>query len=260
MLNTLFIGDIIGRPGRQAIRELLPGLKKQFAINLVIANAENAAGGIGLTPDVADELLFYGVDVLTSGNHIWKKRGIGEYLDATPQALRPANYPGSAPGDGLYVAQTDCGPVAVVNLLGRVFMTPLDCPFRIFDRIHDRLDSSIKMCIVDFHAEATSEKQAFGWHVDGKASLVGGTHTHVQTADDRILPQGAGYITDLGMTGSMSSVIGMDREIAIRRIVTGIPEQFKVAKGNVHLQGVVAEIDEQTGKCGRIARIDECSR
>jgi len=260
VLNVLFIGDIVGRPGRQAIRELLPELKSRHAIDLVIANGENAAGGIGLTPDVADDLLFYGVDVLTSGNHIWKKRGIEAYLDETPQVLRPANYPGSAPGRGVYVADTARGRVAVINLLGRVFMPPIECPFQVFDRLFEQLDPDVKTCIVDFHAEATSEKQAFGWYADGKASLVAGTHTHVQTADERILPNGAGYLTDVGMTGAMSSVIGMNREIAIRRLITGIPEQFKVAKKNIQLQGVTAQIEIATGKCKKISRIVSCLR
>lgn len=260
MLNALLIGDIVGKPGRQAIRELLPELQSRFEIDLTIANAENAAGGIGLTPETADELLFYGIDVLTSGNHIWKKQGIGDYLDSTPQVLRPANYLDSAQGSGLHIVDTERGPVAVVSLLGRVFMSAIECPFRVFDQIFDGLGPKVKMLIVDFHAEATSEKQAFGWYVDGRASFVGGTHTHVQTADERILPQGEGYLTDIGMTGSISSVIGMDREIAIRRLMTGIPERFKVAKKNIQLQGVVAQLDEQTGKCNKISRINSCLR
>jgi len=251
----LFIGDICGRPGRRAVRELLPEIKKRHNPVLVAANGENGAGGIGLTPEVADELLFSGVDIITSGNHIWKKRSIQPYLDSSSQLLRPANYPRGAPGRGVQVVRKEHLSIAVINVQGRVFMPPLDCPFQTCRRILDELSPEIKIKMVDFHAEATSEKQAMGWFLDGKVSLVLGTHTHVQTADERILPMGTGYITDVGMSGSQSSVIGMKREVAIKRIMMGMPEQFVVAKKNIELQGVLADVDDYTGKCNKIERL-----
>lgn len=255
MAAILVLGDICGRPGRRAVRELLPELKKEYKPLLVIANGENSSGGIGITPEAADELLFYGVDVLTSGNHIWKKRAILPYLDSNPRLLRPANYPPELPGAGLCLIESDEGPVAVINLQGRVFMPPIDCPFRSCDALLASLPAEVKMKIVDFHGEASSEKQCMGWHLDGKVSLVVGTHTHVQTADERILPEGAGYITDIGMTGATLSVIGMNKDVAIKRLLTGVPEQFQVAKKDIELQGVVAEIDPVTGKCNKISRL-----
>lgn len=255
MATILMLGDICGRPGRRAVRELLPELKKQYRPLLVIANGENGSGGIGITPEAADELIFYGVDVLTSGNHIWKKRTILKYLDENPRLLRPANYPAELPGSGLFLADTDEGRVAVMNLQGRVFMPPIDCPFRACDALLAGLPGDVKIKVVDFHGEASSEKQAMGWYLDGRVSVVAGTHTHVPTADERILPEGTGYITDMGMTGSTMSVIGMSREVAIKRLLTGVPEQFQVAKKDIELQGVVADIDPVTGKCKEIKRL-----
>jgi len=252
---VIFIGDICGQPGRRAVRELLPSIRREYRPLLVVANGENAAGGMGITPEVADELLFSGIDLLTSGNHIWKKRSIVPYIENSQQLLRPANYPPGAPGTGAKIVELNDGQAVIINIQGRVFMPPLDCPFRSCRKILDDLPSGIKLRLVDFHAEATSEKQAMGWFLDGSVSLVVGTHTHVQTADERILPEGTGYITDVGMTGAQSSVIGMDKEIALKRIIDGIPEQFVVAKKNIELQGVAAEIDLHTGKCSRINRL-----
>jgi hypothetical protein len=222
---------------------------------LVVANGENAAGGVGITPEIADELLFSGVDLITSGNHIWKKGAIVPYIENSQQLLRPANFPPGAPGEGVRTIESSEGRAVVINLQGRVFMAPLDCPFRTCKNILDNLPSEIRMRVVDFHAEATSEKQAMGWFLDGSVSVVVGTHTHVQTADERILPEGTGYITDVGMTGAQSSVIGMDKDVALRRIIGGVPEPFVVAKRNIELQGVAVEIDPHTGKCMRISRL-----
>jgi hypothetical protein len=255
MATIVFIGDICGQPGRRAVRELLPAIKREYRPTLVVANGENAAGGMGITPEVADELLFSGVDILTSGNHIWKKRAIVPYLESSQQLLRPANYPPGAPGKGVQIVESEEEQAVVINLQGRVFMPPLDCPFRTCRDILDNLPQGINIRIVDFHAEATSEKQAMGWFLDGRVSLVIGTHTHVQTADERILPAGTGYITDAGMTGAQSSVIGMDKEVALRRLIEGVPEQFVVAKRGIEFQGVVADIEPFTGKCNHLSRL-----
>ncbi len=255
-INVLFVGDVVGRPGRGAVRHLIPRLVEEYGVGLVVVNAETAAGGIGLTPKIADELLSSGVHVLTSGNHIWAKKEIVEYLAREERLLRPANYPPSLPGCGGTVAYAQDGiPVGILNLQGRVYMENLDCPFRTAERETERLAEKTKVIIVDFHAEATSEKSALGWFLDGRVSAVLGTHTHVQTSDERLLPRGTGYITDVGMTGSADSVIGMKREIAIARFLTQIPHKLEVAKRNVQLQGVVLEIDQGTGKCVTIKRI-----
>jgi metallophosphoesterase (TIGR00282 family) len=253
MAIVVFIGDICGQPGRRAVREILPALKREYRPMLVVANGENAAGGMGITPEVADELLFSGVDILTSGNHIWKKKAILTYLDSSEQLLRPANYPPGAPGKGVRIFEDK--QAVVINVQGRVFMPPLDCPFRTCGDILDSLPREMSIRIVDFHAEATSEKQAMGWFLDGRVSLVVGTHTHVQTADERILPGGTGYITDAGMTGAQNSVIGMDKETALKRLVEGVPEQFMVAKKGIEFQGVVADIEPLTGRCNYLNRL-----
>jgi metallophosphoesterase (TIGR00282 family) len=251
----LFIGDIVGAPGRRAVEELLPRAVDHYRIDLVVANGENASGGIGITPQVADQLLSQGVDLLTSGNHIWKHKEILPYLEDTDRLLRPANYPPETPGRGLAIVETAAGePAAVINLEGRVFMNALECPFRTVDRLLETLTPEVKVILVDMHAEATSEKQAMGWHLDGRVSAVVGTHTHVQTADERILPGGTGYITDAGMTGPVDSVIGMKREIILERFLTQRPQPFKVATQNLELQGVVLKIDAQ-GRCREVSRI-----
>jgi len=254
-MNILFIGDIVGAPGRRTVEELLPRAVDHYRIDLVVANGENASGGIGITPPVADQLLSQGVDVLTSGNHVWKHKEILAYLDDTDRLLRPANYPPGTPGRGLVTVETAAGePVAVINLEGRVFMSALECPFRMADRLLETLPPEVKVILVDMHAEATSEKQAMGWHLDGRVSAMVGTHTHVQTADERILPRGTGYISDAGMTGSVDSVIGMKREIILERFLTQRPQPFKVATQNLQLQGVALKIDP-AGRCREVIRV-----
>jgi metallophosphoesterase (TIGR00282 family) len=254
-MNILFIGDIVGAPGRRAVAELLPRAVDHFFIDLVVANGENASGGIGITPQVADDLLSQGVDVLTSGNHIWKHKEILSYLEGTDRLLRPANYPPETPGRGFTTVETAAGePVAIINLEGRVFMNAIECPFRAMDQFLETLSPEVKVILVDMHAEATSEKQAMGWYLDGRVSAVVGTHTHVQTADERILPGGTGYITDAGMTGPVDSVIGMRREIILERFLTQRPQPFKVATQNLQLQGAVLKIDPD-GHCREVMRV-----
>ncbi|WP_449245827.1 TIGR00282 family metallophosphoesterase [Desulfobacca acetoxidans] len=254
-MKIFFIGDIMGSPGRKAVAGLLHKVVDKHQIDLVIANVENASGGIGVTPEVAEQLFQMGIDIMTSGNHIWKHKEIMPYLDANDRILRPANYPEGAPGQGLTVIETAVGEsVAVLNLEGRIFMNPLDCPFRTADRELASLPSTIKIILVDMHAEATSEKLALAWYLDGRASAVIGTHTHVQTADERILPGGLGYLTDAGMTGPADGVIGMDRQVIIHRFLTHLPQKFKVASHNLQLQGVVLDI-AATGQCQELRRI-----
>lgn len=248
----LVIGDIIGKPGRRLIGELLPRLRQQYKLDLVIANAENAAGGFGLTPDTARELLEAGVEVLTTGNHIWTKKEIIPYLDGAMPILRPLNYPPGVPGRGYLIS----GPVLVVNLIGRTFIGDFDCPFRAMDRLLAELKPRPPVIIVDFHAEATSEKMALGWYLDGRVGAVVGTHTHVGTVDTRVLPRGTAYVTDIGMTGPMDSVIGDDAGAVIRRFLTGMPHQLKVGKGRAMLNAVLIEVDEASGRATSINRID----
>ena len=254
-MNILFIGDVVGAPGRRALEELLSRVVDHHFIDLVITNCENASGGLGITPQIADHLLGLGIDVLTSGNHIWKHKEILPYLEATDRLIRPANYPPGTPGQGLSLVETAAGEkAAVLNLEGRVFMNPLECPFRTVDQILASIPPEVKVIIVDMHAEATSEKQALGWHLDGRVSAVVGTHTHVQTADERILPGGTGYMTDAGMTGPVDSVIGMKKEIILERFLSQLPQPFKVATQNIQLQGVILKINAQ-GRCQEINRL-----
>ena len=256
-MHLLFLGDIVGSPGRRAVEELLYRVVDRHLIDLVVANCENASGGIGITPAVADQLLGMGIDLLTSGNHIWKHKDILGYLEETDRLVRPANYPPDAPGRGFAVIETAVGEkVAVINLEGRVFMNPLDCPFRTVDAVLAQIPPEVKIIMVDMHAEATSEKLAMGWHLDGRVSAVLGTHTHVQTADERLLPQGTAYITDVGMTGPINSVIGMKTEIILERFLTQRPQPFKVASQNIQLQGVVLKLNG-AGRCQEIIRVQE---
>ena len=256
-MHLLFLGDIVGSPGRRAVEELLYRVVDRHLIDLVVANGENASGGIGITPAVADQLLGMGIDLLTSGNHIWKHKDIIPYLEDTDRLVRPANYPPDTPGRGFTIVETAIGEkVAVINLEGRVFMNPLECPFRTVDAVLSQIPPEIKVIMVDMHAEATSEKLAMGWYLDGRVSAVLGTHTHVQTADERLLPQGTAYITDVGMTGPVNSVIGMKTEIILERFLTQRPQPFKVASQNIQLQGVVLKFDSQ-GRCQEITRIRE---
>lgn len=253
-LNVLFVGDIVARQGRRAVASLLPGLVSEFDIDLTIANCENTAGGFGLTRRLADELLKTGIDVLTSGNHIWDRKEFVPMLDSIDEVLRPLNYPAGVPGKGWGIFEARGGQrVCVVNLIGRVFMRPLDCPFTVADEFLSKVHDVIT--IVDMHAEATSEKVAMGWFLDGRVSAVIGSHTHVQTADETILPRGTAYITDAGMTGPFDSVIGIETEAIIKRFLTGIPNRFDQATGDVRLNGVVISIDSESRKATRIERI-----
>jgi len=255
-MRILILGDVMGRPARRAVRDLVPSLIQQEELDLVVANAENAAGGMGVDIKSAKELLSAGVNVLTSGNHIWKKKEIYPYLDDHGHLLRPANFPAGAPGKGWYVWQHNGLSALVINLQGRVFMpNHVDDPFRCVDEIIEQHGEQSPVIIVDMHAEATSEKGAMGWHLDGRASVVFGTHTHVQTADDRILPDGTAYITDVGMCGPLDSVIGMEKETVIRGFMSQLPRQFAVAEDNVVLQGIVVDVDEASGKARAIRRL-----
>jgi len=256
-VKVLFIGDIVGKPGRRAVKVLLPGIVGNHGVDLVIANCENAAGGFGVTRKVVDELYSNEIDILTSGNHIWDKKDVEEFIDGYETLLRPANYPTGTPGRGSVVVQTASGiSLGVLNLEGRVFMKPLDCPFRIAEREIAALKEKTDIVIVDMHAEATSEKEALGWFLDGRVSAVVGTHTHVQTADERVLPRGTAYITDAGMTGPCDSVLGIKKEVALERFLTLRPNRYDVAKGDVRLQGVLIEIDDTTGRGLSIERLN----
>jgi len=245
------IGDIIGRPGRQAVKELLPDLRQQYGLSLVIANAENAAGGFGLTSTTAMELLDAGVDVLTSGNHIWAQQEIIPHLDGDMPILRPLNYPPGVPGKG-YIINNQA---MVVNLMGRIFMGDVDCPFRAIDQLLTEVKPKPPIIIVDFHAEATSEKVAMGRYLDGRVSAVLGTHTHVETTDSQLLPHGTAYITDIGMTGPIDSVIGMETKTVIQRFLTGIPHRLSVGKGKTMFNAVLVRVDEDNGQATSIDRI-----
>ena len=252
-MRILMVGDVIGRPGRRAARALLPGLRQEYAIDLIIANGENAAGGIGITTQTADELFESDVDVITSGNHIWAQRELIPTLDSSPAILRPLNYPNGVPGHGYFIR----GEAMVVNLIGRTFIGNFDCPFRAIDQLlEDLADNKPPVIIVDFHAEATSEKVAMGWYLDGRVSAVLGTHTHVGTVDARLLPKGTAHITDVGMTGPIDSVIGDDVNAVLTRFLTQLPYRISVGKGSVILNSVLVEIEETTGRAKHIKRID----
>jgi len=256
VVRILFIGDIVGRPGRDLIKQGLPSLIDHHEIDFVVANAENAAAGFGITREIGDQLLELGVDVMTSGNHVWDKKEALDYIGVEPRLLRPANYPAGAPGNGRYLARTRDGvSVGVVNVMGRVFMLNIDDPFTGVLRQIDELKSRTRIILVDFHAEATSEKLAMGWHLDGKVTAVVGTHTHVQTADERILPKGTAYLTDVGMTGPHDSIIGVDIDAALGRFLTALPQRFETATGNPRLNAVLIDADEQTGRAIDIERL-----
>lgn len=253
-LNVLFLGDIIGRPGRRAVTDLLPGLKREYGIGFTVANCENSAGGFGVTHKIVEELTALGIDALTSGNHIWDRREVAEDLDSFANVLRPYNYPPGLPGRGWGTFEAAGGiKVVIVNLQGRVFMRPIDCPFRAADELLKGIDD--KIVLVDMHAEATSEKVAMGWHLDGRVSAVIGTHTHVQTSDERVLPGGTAYITDVGMTGPHDSVIGIEKEAIIKRFLTEVPNRFEVGKEDIRLSGLVVSVDTATGRAAAVERI-----
>jgi metallophosphoesterase (TIGR00282 family) len=256
----LAVGDIIGKPGRQALAHFLPSIKQEYGVDLTIVNAENVAGGIGTTPDTADELLKSGADVLTSGNHIWAYKDIIPFLDSEMPILRPLNYPPGVPGKGYLVKKG----VLVVNLIGRTFMGNYDCPFRAMDALLAGLNDKPPVIMVDFHAEATSEKVAMGRYLDGRVSAVLGTHTHVGTIDAQILPNGTAYVTDIGMTGPVDSVIGDDLEQVLHRFLTQLPHRLSVGKGKTVLNAVLVRVDDATGKAVSIERIqretDQCQK
>lgn len=255
-VNILFVADIVGKSGRRAIAGLVPDLIDQYHLKLCIANGENAAGGFGLTEEVVRELCKSGLDVITSGNHLWDKREILFLLNQESCLLRPANYPPQVSGHGSAVFQTHDGvPVGVLNLQGRVFMAATDCPFRAADRELETLRKFTKVIFVDIHAEATSEKMALGWYLDGRVSAVIGTHTHVQTADERILPGGTAYITDVGMTGPHDSIIGIKKKPVLERFLTQLPTRFETASGDVKLCGVVVDVDQESGRAQSIRRL-----
>ena len=255
-MKILFIGDIVGSPGRMAVRELLPPLIAKKKIDFVIANCENAAAGFGVTRKNVEELYSYHIDVLTSGNHIWNKREVLEFIGDYEKLLRPANYPAATPGSGSVLIPTAAGEyIGVLNLAGRIFMQPIDCPFETAKNKIAELRKKTNIIIVDMHAEATSEKRALGWYLDGKVSAVLGTHTHVQTADEEILPQGTAYISDAGMTGPFDSVIGINKETVIERFLTQMPNKFDLAKDDIRMQGVILNIDPVSGKANSIERM-----
>jgi hypothetical protein len=257
-MKILFIGDVFGEPGRKIVRQVLPDVIAEHAPDLIIANGENAAHGFGITPNQVDELLDTGIDVLTSGNHIWDRKEILPYLAEHPEGrlLRPANFPNGAPGRGLYAGRTRAGiPYAVLNLQGRVFMTSIDCPFRSADSLLAGLPSEVKIRILDVHAETTSEKAAMGWYLDGRVTAVVGTHTHVPTADERVLPQGTAYVTDVGMTGPYDSVIGIQKQLVIEKFLKQTPVRFEVARGDVRLSAVIIDADPTDGRALAIQRV-----
>jgi metallophosphoesterase (TIGR00282 family) len=254
--RLLFIGDIVGRPGRELVRRGVASLVAHRRIDLVIANVENAAAGFGITPDIADDFLSHGIQVMTGGNHTWDKKEILPYFADQPLLLRPANMPAGVPGRGHIVTKTANGtPVAVVNVMGRVFMTAIDDPFRVVLDEIAAVSAEARIIFVDFHAEATSEKVAMGWHLDGRVTAVVGTHTHVQTADERILPQGTAYVTDVGMTGPHDGVIGVERSAILQRFLTGLPQRFETASENPRLNAVIVTADETTGRASSIERL-----
>jgi metallophosphoesterase (TIGR00282 family) len=254
-MNVLMVGDVFGEPGRRALHTLLPRLRREHEIDVAVVNVENAAAGFGVTPPQCREFLDLGVDVMTSGNHIWDKKEIVEYIGKENLLLRPANFPPGTPGSGFITVKAGPHRVAVLNLMGRVFMQPNDCPFQKADEIVPQLRRETPVILVDMHCEATSESQAMGWFLDGRVSAVVGTHRHVQTADERVLPQGTAYITDLGMTGPIDGVIGVDRNLILQRFLSQMPVRFEPAKGPAVLHGVVIVVDPETGRAQSIQRL-----
>jgi len=256
-MRIFFIGDIFGRPGRRLIEAKLPDLLREYEIDFCIANIENAAAGFGITPKIADELLLTGIDVFTSGNHIWDKRPIIPYLAGQPRLLRPHNYPKGVTGTGVYIGKTKKGEsVGVLNLQGRIFMSPIDCPFTVGLAAVEEMKKETPVIVVDFHAEATSEKQGLGWYMDGRVSAVVGTHTHVLTADERLLPRGTAYITDIGMTGAHDSIIGSEPRLALERILLQTPNRLEPGSDNLRVSGVIVDIDASTGRARGIERVN----
>lgn len=259
-MRILFIGDIVGAPGRAAVEAIVPKLKKREGVDFVIGNGENVAAGSGVTPALADQLFEDGINVITSGDHIWKRKEMVAELGADKRLLRPANYPPGSPGYGYGVFESSAGAgpsVGVINLVGRVFMQAVECPFRVAREIVDKIRSKARIIIVDMHAEATSEKIALGYYLDGQVSAILGTHTHVQTADEKILPGGTAFISDAGMTGPFDGVIGRKKEQIINRFLTQLPMKFEMAEGDVQLHGVIIDVDDKTGRANSIKRVQE---
>ncbi|MEE9274699.1 MAG: TIGR00282 family metallophosphoesterase [bacterium] len=254
-MKILFIGDVNGKVGRRVLDHHLPALRREHEADLCVVNGENAAGGFGITSQIAEDFFQAGADVITSGNHIWRRKEVGDLLLREPRLLRPANYPAGVPGSGVFVQKTPAGPVAVVNLMGRLFMPPVECPFRAADRILADLGAEARVILVDFHAEATSEKVALGWHLDGRVSALLGTHTHIQTADERVLPGGTAYLSDAGMTGPADSVIGVEVRPALERFLTGVQRRVDPGGGEGQLNGVLIEADADSGRALSIERI-----
>ena len=254
-MKILVIGDVVAKPGRMAVLERLQDLREQHQIDFAIMNAENVAGGFSITPSLGEQLFAAGIDVMTSGNHIFDKKEAVPYIEEQPRLLRPANYPPNTPGNGFWVGRVNGSQIAVINLMGRVFMPPSDDPFRTADAVLDSVAPEVVVRIVDMHAEATSEKVAMGWYLDGRVSAVLGTHTHVQTADDRILPQGTAYLTDIGMTGSYAGVIGMNKEDVIKRFTSVTFRRAEHAAGQARICAVVLDIDEVTGRARGLQRL-----
>lgn len=255
-ITIMFVADICGRPGRQAAAHLIKPLRTEHGVDYVIANVENAAGGFGVTPEMSKKIFTYGVDMQTSGNHIWDRVQILEYIDQQPKLLRPLNYPPAAPGKGIYVDTVHGHQLAVMNLMGRTYMPATDCPFRKASKELNKLSDQVRMVFVDFHAEATSEKQAFAHFMDGKVSAVIGTHTHVQTADERISIRGTAYLSDAGMTGPHDSIIGMEKGPSLGRFLTGMPKRFSTATGDVRLMGAIVKLDPNDGRALSISRLN----
>ncbi|MAW64241.1 MAG: TIGR00282 family metallophosphoesterase [Acidobacteria bacterium] len=255
-MKILFIGDIVGKPGRALIRNAVAQLVARCEIDLVVANVENAAGGNGITREIGETIRDQGIDVMTTGNHVWDKREALDYIEIEPRLIRPANFPQGAPGAGHVVTKSRRGDsVAVINVMGRVFMAPLDNPFAVVRDVIATVRQEARVIFVDFHAEATSEKIAMGWHLDGQVTAVVGTHTHVQSADERVLPAGTAYITDVGMTGPHDSVIGVDKQVVLKRFLTGMPGRFNTASGDPRLHGVIVTADADTGRATSIERL-----
>ncbi|MDN9011518.1 TIGR00282 family metallophosphoesterase [Brevibacillus laterosporus] len=254
-MKLLFIGDIVGSPGREIVKEYVPRLKRKYAPDLIVVNGENSAHGRGITRKIANELFQVGVQAITMGNHTWDNREVFDFIDEDSRIVRPANFPEGTPGRGLTYVQTHVGEVAIINVQGRTFLPPLMCPFETAERLVEEARKRTKFIFVDVHAEATSEKQALGWYLDGKISAMVGTHTHVQTGDERILPNGTGYITDAGMCGPTDGILGMERSAVIKKFLTQLPVRFEVAEGPTQLNGVLFTLDNSTGKTTKIDRI-----
>jgi 2',3'-cyclic-nucleotide 2'-phosphodiesterase len=254
-MKILFVGDVVGSPGRKMVQEYLPKLKKKFQPNITIINGENAAGGKGITEKIYNQFLEWGAQAITLGNHAWRNKEIFDFIEGAKFLLRPANFPDGSPGKGMVFLQHNGLDIAVINIQGRTFMDMIDCPFKKVDQLIEEAKKRTSIIFVDFHAEATSEKQAMGWYLDGKVTAVVGTHTHVQTADNRILPKGTAYITDVGMTGPYDGILGVDKESVIKKFLTSLPVRFEVSEGRTQLNAVLIEVDVKTGLAKSINRI-----